>query len=153
MERSKPSAVSYAMLIQTASSLLLHFEHVNSTTRCNGYRRHRRNVRRNPHHPQSIVRSIVSYFSRDIDSAEPSVPPPRPPTDPNTDSLAIVLRDSPDWLAYIRALQETDVVILLTPVVIPVSQNPADISDPFEPFGRALARRHARIRHVPYTSR
>ncbi|KAG4437157.1 hypothetical protein IFR05_007359 [Cadophora sp. M221] len=89
----------------------------------------------------------------DIDSAEPSVPPPRPPADPSTDCLAIVLRDSPDWLAYIRALQETDVVILLTPVVTPISQDPADITDPFEPFGRALARRHARIRHVPYTSR
>ncbi|KAH6712146.1 hypothetical protein BKA61DRAFT_691844 [Leptodontidium sp. MPI-SDFR-AT-0119] len=67
--------------------------------------------------------------------------------------LAIISRDLRDWLSYIRALQETNVVILLTPVVIPISQDPTDISDPFEPFGRALAKRHPRIRHVPYTLR
>jgi hypothetical protein len=52
-----------------------------------------------------------------------------------------------------RALRETDVIILLTPVVPPTSQEPRDLSDPFEPLGRALARRYARIRHVPYTTK
>ncbi|KAH7321555.1 hypothetical protein BKA65DRAFT_482010 [Rhexocercosporidium sp. MPI-PUGE-AT-0058] len=89
----------------------------------------------------------------EVDSEGQSGHPPRLTADPNRRSLAFVLRDSPDWLTYIRALQETDVVILLTPVVVPISQDPTDISDPFEPFGRALARRHPRIRHVPYTSR
>ncbi|KAG4423332.1 hypothetical protein IFR04_003566 [Cadophora malorum] len=90
-----------------------------------------------------------------IDSGATSLPPPRPPTflDSNRHSLAIISRDSPDWLGYIRALQETDVIILLTPVVIPISHDPTDTSDPFEPFGRALAKRHSRIRHVPYTRR
>ena len=41
--------------------------------------------------------------------------------------------------------------MLLTPVVPLPSQESTDLSDPFEPLGRALARRHARVRHVPYT--
>ena len=73
--------------------------------------------------------------------------------DSNKHDPAVLLRDSPNWLTHIRALQETDLVILLTPVVIPISQNPTNNSDPFEPFGRALARKHSRIRHVPYTTR
>jgi GNAT superfamily N-acetyltransferase len=52
----------------------------------------------------------------------------------------------------IRNLRPTDVIVLLTPVVIPVSQDPVDTADPFECFGRALASRHPRIRHVPYTN-
>lgn len=44
-------------------------------------------------------------------------------------------------------------MILLTPVVDPNSEGAADTSDPFEPLGRSLARRHARVRHVPYTQR
>jgi len=68
-------------------------------------------------------------------------------------ALAVVVRDSTNWLSYMRTLRETDVIILLTPVVVPISQDPTDISDPFEPLGRSLARRHARVRQVPYTQR
>ncbi|KUJ11770.1 uncharacterized protein LY89DRAFT_233894 [Mollisia scopiformis] len=68
-------------------------------------------------------------------------------------ALAKVLRDAPEWLSDIRRLQPQDVIILLTPVVFPVSQEPTDSSDPFEPLGRYLSRRHAKIRHVPYTKR
>lgn len=68
-------------------------------------------------------------------------------------SRAILLRDAPDWLALVKVLPETEVIILLTPVVIPISQDPTDTSDPFEILGRALARRHARIRQIPYTQR
>jgi hypothetical protein len=66
-------------------------------------------------------------------------------------NLAALLQDSENWLPRMTALRETDVIILLTPVVPPTTQESTDISDPFEPLGRALARRHARIRHVPYT--
>lgn len=68
-------------------------------------------------------------------------------------NLAVVLRDDSDWLSHIRALQETDVIILLTPVVIPISQDIEDTSDPFEKLGRSLANRHQRIRQIPYTKR
>jgi hypothetical protein len=71
----------------------------------------------------------------------------------NGGSLAVVYRDATDWLQHVRSLRETDVIILLTPVVVPISQDPADISDPFEPLGRSLAKRHARVRQVPYTKR
>ncbi|CZR60001.1 related to beta-N-acetylglucosaminidase [Phialocephala subalpina] len=78
---------------------------------------------------------------------------PRRPTSFATARLATVLRDSSEWLSHVRLLRETDVIILLTPVVIPISRDPNDNSDPFEPLGRSLSRRHARIRHVPYTHR
>jgi hypothetical protein len=98
---------------------------------------------------------IISLHTRDIDSDAPSQPSNNEalPTEPNHRSLANLLRDVPNWLPAIRNLQETDVIILLTPVVIPISQEPTNISDPFEPLGRSLAKRHARIRQVPYTQR
>lgn len=49
----------------------------------------------------------------------------------NKDDLAVLLRDVPDWLGDIQRLRETDVIILLTPVMIPVSRDPTDTSDPF----------------------
>ncbi|TAQ85632.1 hypothetical protein B7494_g6041 [Chlorociboria aeruginascens] len=64
-----------------------------------------------------------------------------------------LLRDSPNWLSEVRTLEETKVIILLTPVVIPINPEPTDTGDPFEPLGRALAKRHARVRQVPYTQR
>ncbi|KAE8447374.1 hypothetical protein EG329_010788 [Mollisiaceae sp. DMI_Dod_QoI] len=67
--------------------------------------------------------------------------------------LATVLRDAPKWLSHLHHLRETDVIVLLTPVVIPISRDPTDMSDPFEPLGRSLSLRHARVRHVPYTQR
>ncbi|KAL7269088.1 hypothetical protein RUND412_008262 [Rhizina undulata] len=47
----------------------------------------------------------------------------------------------------------TENVLLLTPVVRPLHQRaPEEPSiDPFESLGRALARRHPKVRHAPYT--
>lgn len=69
-----------------------------------------------------------------------------------TGGVVSLVHDSPNWLSVMRNLRPTDVIVLLTPVVIPVSQDPGDTADPFECFGRALASRHPRIRHVPYTN-
>lgn len=44
------------------------------------------------------------------------------------------------------------IITLLTPVVVPLDRFSA-AQDPFEPFGRALASRHPRVRHVPYTKK
>ncbi|KAK6606816.1 glycoside hydrolase family 3 [Botrytis cinerea] len=66
---------------------------------------------------------------------------------------ATILRDSADFLSKIRSLHESDVLVLLTPIVVPISQDITDTSDPFECLGRALARRHAKVRHIPYTRR
>ncbi|KAI9646771.1 hypothetical protein NHQ30_004770 [Ciborinia camelliae] len=69
------------------------------------------------------------------------------------DASATLLRDSADYLTKIRSLRESDVLVLLTPVVVPVSQDVTDTSDPFECLGRSLAKRHAKVRHIPYTQR
>ncbi|THV47451.1 hypothetical protein BGAL_0310g00140 [Botrytis galanthina] len=66
---------------------------------------------------------------------------------------ATILRDSADFLSKIRSLHESDVLVLLTPIVVPISQDITDTSDPFECLGRALAKRHAKVRHIPYTRR
>ena len=64
--------------------------------------------------------------------------------------LAIVLRDEPNWLSYVQHLQDTDVIVLLTPVVSPSEENQGNSSDPFEPLGRSLAQRHQRVRQGIY---
>ncbi|ESZ92292.1 hypothetical protein SBOR_7332 [Sclerotinia borealis F-4128] len=69
------------------------------------------------------------------------------------DVSATILRDSADSLTRFRSLRESDVLVLLTPVVTPVSQEVTDTSDPFECLGRSLAKRHKKVRHIPYTQR
>jgi len=69
---------------------------------------------------------------------------------------AVLVRDTQSCLPLSKTLREGDLVLILTPVVAPLSPPPAAkgvTSDPFEPLGRALARHHAWIRHVPYTAR
>lgn len=107
-----------------------------------------------PVHSNPIELQLVLTCARDVDSDRgPSVAGPSSVGSRDSNALAVVVRDSTNWLSNMRNLQETDVIILLTPVVIPISQDPTDISDPFEPLGRSLARRHARVRQVPYTQR
>ncbi|KAI1310088.1 hypothetical protein F5Y03DRAFT_382788 [Xylaria venustula] len=65
-------------------------------------------------------------------------------------SQVTVIRDYQACIPFSRILGEGDIILLLTPVITPHEQNG---SDPFEPFGRALAIRHPWIRHVPYTAR
>lgn len=62
-----------------------------------------------------------------------------------------LLWDYHDVLPLGTLLGEEDLVILLTPAVVPLMPNSGETSDPFEPFGKALARRHPWIRHIPYT--
>jgi hypothetical protein len=101
-----------------------------------------------------MVKFILLPF-RDLDQEPRRAPPPTDASNlgENNNTSATVVRDSTNWLSNVKALQETDVIILLTPVVVPISQDPTDTSDPFEPLGRSLAKRHPRIRHVPYTQR
>ena len=64
-----------------------------------------------------------------------------------------LVHDSFNWLSVIRNLKPADVIFLLTPVVIPVSNDPRDTTDPFECFGNALRSHDNKVRHVPYTTR
>ncbi|KAL3427054.1 acetyltransferase [Phlyctema vagabunda] len=68
-------------------------------------------------------------------------------------SLTTLVCDQPRWLPRFEALHEDDLLVLLTPVVLPISHDPADTKDPFESFGRSIASRHDKVRHVPYTQR
>lgn len=51
-----------------------------------------------------------------------------------------------------KILTDGDVILLLTPVVLPFDPNPNSDKDPFEPLGRALSKHHNWVRHVPYTN-
>jgi hypothetical protein len=69
---------------------------------------------------------------------------------------AVLIRDNQPRLPLSGSLQDSDLIVLLTPVVAPVftpRSSRGTTTDPFEPFGRALARHHPWIRHVPYTVR
>uniref|UniRef100_A0A0D2YD34 N-acetyltransferase domain-containing protein n=1 Tax=Fusarium oxysporum (strain Fo5176) TaxID=660025 RepID=A0A0D2YD34_FUSOF len=66
-------------------------------------------------------------------------------------SPATLLWDHQDLIPLQKNLGEEDLVLLLTPAVVPLDQSPTNASDPFEPLGKALARTHPWIRHVPYS--
>ncbi|KAI3565910.1 hypothetical protein IWW34DRAFT_906350 [Fusarium oxysporum f. sp. albedinis] len=69
----------------------------------------------------------------------------------NQRSLAVLLWDHQDLIPLQENLGDEDLVLLLTPAAVPLDQSIANSSDPFEPLGKALARTHPWIRHVPYT--
>jgi GNAT superfamily N-acetyltransferase len=67
---------------------------------------------------------------------------------------AVLVRDEQDCIPLGRILSERELLYLLTPAAVPLPPWPADPpEDPFETFGRALARHHRWVRHVPYTLR
>ncbi|KAI1331955.1 hypothetical protein F5Y16DRAFT_210105 [Xylariaceae sp. FL0255] len=69
-------------------------------------------------------------------------------------SQVTAIRDHQTCIPLTSILEEDDIVLLLTPVVTPVTLSPEQYSiDPFETLGRALAAKHPWIRHVPYTAR
>ena len=65
-------------------------------------------------------------------------------------TAAAILWDKQDCLPLQKLLSDNDIIAFLTPVVVPYHHEPSTI-DPFEPLGRAIAARHARVHHVPYT--
>ncbi|ETS80561.1 hypothetical protein PFICI_08090 [Pestalotiopsis fici W106-1] len=63
----------------------------------------------------------------------------------------LLKRDLQSCIPLMNVLNEGDLLVLLSPVVAPLAQDDV-VLDPFEPLGRALAARHAWVRHVPYTA-
>lgn len=63
----------------------------------------------------------------------------------------MLIHDRLSHIPFSRILENGDIVLLLTPVVLPLDT--ASGTDPFEPLGRELASYHPWIRHVPYTAR
>jgi hypothetical protein len=82
---------------------------------------------------------MSSHHNRD-DTSEPSP------------GAVVVYQDTTNWLLSACRLQESEAVILLTPVIASTDQEPS-LSDPFEILGRSLSLLHSRIRHVPYSHR
>lgn len=69
-------------------------------------------------------------------------------------ATAVLLWDRQESIPLQQILSPDDLIILLTPVVVPpADQHAAESKDPFELLGRAIARRHPFVRHVPYTKR
>ncbi|KAK4167995.1 hypothetical protein QBC43DRAFT_341799 [Cladorrhinum sp. PSN259] len=69
-----------------------------------------------------------------------------------------VIHDSKSVLPISKPLKDGDLILLLTPAALPdltaVKQDPKALTtDPFEPLGQALAKRHPWVRHVPYLPR
>lgn len=64
---------------------------------------------------------------------------------------AVLLWDRQKCLPLSRILAEDDVLLLLTPVVVPQDADLNSMTDPFESLGKSLSIRHPAVRHVPYT--
>jgi beta-N-acetylhexosaminidase len=65
-----------------------------------------------------------------------------------------VVRDEKNLIPLSGVIQSSDTILLLTPVVKPLNRS-IDQSypvDPFETLGKAIAARHPRVRHAPYTA-
>ncbi|KAK0659446.1 hypothetical protein QBC41DRAFT_47288 [Cercophora samala] len=72
--------------------------------------------------------------------------------------VTTVLQDSHSYLPLSKPLKDGDLLLLLTPGIIPdLSSSKVDpeapTSDPFESLGKALAKHHPWVRHVPYLPR
>ncbi|KAK7910791.1 beta-n-acetyltransferase [Apiospora marii] len=72
---------------------------------------------------------------------------------PSGSADIVILRDQEEYIPLTTILDENDVIVLLTPLVVPLQRDADAGIDPFESLGRALALRHPHIRHVPYTAR
>jgi ribosomal protein S18 acetylase RimI-like enzyme len=70
---------------------------------------------------------------------------------PSSKPIATILWDNPHNLPLESNQSKDEVVLLLTPVVIPPRSQRNTTSDPFEPLGRLLSQRNLTVRHVPYT--
>ncbi|PSR83353.1 hypothetical protein BD289DRAFT_461359 [Coniella lustricola] len=63
----------------------------------------------------------------------------------------MLLHDQASNIPLFGILNRGDLLLLLTPVVFPLHVGSS--RDPFEPLGKALAKHHPWVRHVPYTAR
>ncbi|KAH8663964.1 hypothetical protein BX600DRAFT_381227 [Xylariales sp. PMI_506] len=83
----------------------------------------------------------------------PNISSPRPRgIDPRL-AGPVLLWDHQGCIPLGNNLGDGDLLVLLSPVVVPLHQDLHEARDPFEPLGRALAARHPWVRHVPYTSK
>lgn len=77
---------------------------------------------------------------------------------PKRQGVVSTVQDLHRYIPLSDQLQDGDMILLLTPGIVPevspLNRNPNEPTrDPFEPLGRALARHHPRVHHVPYMPR
>ena len=101
------------------------------------------------------------YLSWETELATPDVSLPRSLVEEHRDlcqlaydSSVTVVRDDHQFLPLDSVIQSSDSILLLTPVVKPLNRTIEQSypTDPFEVLGRAISKRHPRVRHAPYTS-
>ncbi|KAL2177952.1 uncharacterized protein P884DRAFT_198868 [Thermothelomyces heterothallicus CBS 202.75] len=72
--------------------------------------------------------------------------------------IVSTVQDLQSCIPLSNQLQDGDIILLLTPGIVPevspLNRNPDEPTrDPFEPLGKALARHHPWVHHVPYLPR
>jgi len=74
--------------------------------------------------------------------------------DARTRDGPVVIHQSQPYLPLTNLLKEGDLLLLLTPGIPPDPRLGHNVTtDPFEPLGKALAKYHPWVRHVPYLPR
>ncbi|RGP62206.1 hypothetical protein FLONG3_10285 [Fusarium longipes] len=68
-------------------------------------------------------------------------------------SLATLLWDHQNLIPLQKNLVDEDLVLLLTPAVVPLDPGLTSATDPFQPLGQALSQTHPWVRHVPYVKK
>jgi hypothetical protein len=64
---------------------------------------------------------------------------------------AVLLYDDRRAIPPTKYLAQDEIILLLTPVVLPLDAEKNVSKDPFEPLGIAIYNRHQSVHHVPYT--
>jgi len=110
---------------------------------------------------ERVAKMKDRYLSWDIALRDPDVSLPPALVQQHADLSRIsyeasvtVVRDDKKLIPLSGVIQSNDIVLLLTPVVKPLNRS-IDQSypvDPFETLGKAIAARHPRVRHAPYTA-
>lgn len=72
---------------------------------------------------------------------------------PSRETVARFVRLDPSKLQSLQSLPDACIIVLFTPALPALTTGKKEhgsAQDPFECLGRAIERRHARVRHVPY---
>lgn len=59
--------------------------------------------------------------------------------------------DRQDCVPLESCMSRDDIIVMLTPLVVPPESQQDITSDPFEPLGQLLSQKHPSVRHVPYS--
>lgn len=81
----------------------------------------------------------------------PESPSPELGSPTSSVTCASLRWDRQDCVPFEGWLSKDEIIVMLTPLVVPPESQRDMTSDPFEPLGRLLAQKHPSVRHVPYS--